>query len=124
MEHNDISVGLDIGTTKIVAMIGRRNEYGKIELLKEEKESPPTITMFWTLGIIILVVLLLLILNKLNIVKFEKNIVMLLLTIALLLIIGLFVFNAYNITNNLNKTAIKNYSVKIRTNELRKTQHN
>ena len=33
MEHNDISVGLDIGTTKIVAMIGRKNEYGKIELL-------------------------------------------------------------------------------------------
>ena len=33
MEHNDISVGLDIGTTKIVAMIGRRNEFGKIELL-------------------------------------------------------------------------------------------
>ena len=33
MEHTDISVGLDIGTTKIVAMIGRRNEYGKIELL-------------------------------------------------------------------------------------------
>ncbi len=33
MEHNDISVGLDIGTTKIVAMIGRRNEYDKIELL-------------------------------------------------------------------------------------------
>jgi len=33
MEHGDISVGLDIGTTKIVAMIGRRNEYGKIELL-------------------------------------------------------------------------------------------
>ncbi|MGV6845748.1 MAG: cell division protein FtsA [Lutibacter sp.] len=33
MEHHDISVGLDIGTTKIVAMIGRKNEYGKIELL-------------------------------------------------------------------------------------------
>jgi len=33
MERKDISVGLDIGTTKIVAMIGRRNEYGKIELL-------------------------------------------------------------------------------------------
>ena len=33
MELNDISVGLDIGTTKIVAMIGRKNEYGKIELL-------------------------------------------------------------------------------------------
>ncbi|PCH76445.1 MAG: cell division protein FtsA [Flavobacteriaceae bacterium] len=33
MEHNDISVGLDIGTTKIVAMIGRKNEHGKIEML-------------------------------------------------------------------------------------------
>ena len=29
----EFSVGLDIGTTKIVAMIGRRNEYGKIDLL-------------------------------------------------------------------------------------------
>lgn len=28
-----ISVGLDIGTTKIVAMIGRKNEYGKIDVL-------------------------------------------------------------------------------------------
>ncbi len=33
MERNEISVGLDIGTTKIVAMIGRKNEYGKIELM-------------------------------------------------------------------------------------------
>lgn len=33
MEQDEISVGLDIGTTKIVAMIGRRNEYGKIEML-------------------------------------------------------------------------------------------
>ena len=33
MEYNDVSVGLDIGTTKIVAIIGRKNEYGKIELL-------------------------------------------------------------------------------------------
>ncbi len=33
MENDDISVGLDIGTTKIVAMIGRKNEYDKIELL-------------------------------------------------------------------------------------------
>ncbi len=29
MEQN-IAVGLDIGTTKIVAMIGRKNEYGKV----------------------------------------------------------------------------------------------
>lgn len=33
MEHNEIAVGLDIGTTKIVAMIGRHNEYGKVEIL-------------------------------------------------------------------------------------------
>ncbi len=29
----EIAVGLDIGTTKIVAMIGRRNEFGKLEIL-------------------------------------------------------------------------------------------
>ncbi|AOW18617.1 cell division protein FtsA [Polaribacter vadi] len=33
MEDNKIAVGLDIGTTKIVAMIGRKNEYGKIEVI-------------------------------------------------------------------------------------------
>ena len=33
MENNKIAVGLDIGTTKIVAMIGRENEYGKMEIL-------------------------------------------------------------------------------------------
>ena len=33
MEHKDIAVGLDIGTTKIVAMIGRYNEYQKLEIL-------------------------------------------------------------------------------------------
>ena len=33
MEQNDIAVGLDIGTTKIVAMIGRMNEYGKVEII-------------------------------------------------------------------------------------------
>ncbi len=36
MDHsntNSIAVGLDIGTTKIVAMIGRKNEYGKLEIL-------------------------------------------------------------------------------------------
>lgn len=30
---DNIAVGLDIGTTKIVAMIGRKNEYGKLEIL-------------------------------------------------------------------------------------------
>ncbi len=33
MENNKIAVGLDIGTTKIVAMVGRKNEYGKFEVL-------------------------------------------------------------------------------------------
>lgn len=33
MRKDDIAVGLDIGTTKIVAMIGRANEYGKLEIL-------------------------------------------------------------------------------------------
>lgn len=33
MENDTIAVGLDIGTTKIVAMIGKKNEYGKIEIL-------------------------------------------------------------------------------------------
>ncbi|MGB0777120.1 MAG: cell division protein FtsA [Flavobacteriaceae bacterium] len=33
MENNSLAVGLDIGTTKIVAMIGRRNEFGKVEVL-------------------------------------------------------------------------------------------
>ena len=33
MKHSNISVGLDIGTTKIVAMVGDKNEFGKVELL-------------------------------------------------------------------------------------------
>ncbi len=32
-EQHEIAVGLDIGTTKIVAMVGRYNEYGKMEVL-------------------------------------------------------------------------------------------
>lgn len=33
MNKDNIAVGLDIGTTKIVAMIGKKNEYGKMEIL-------------------------------------------------------------------------------------------
>ena len=33
MEPLDIVVGLDIGTTKIAVIVGRRNEFGKIEIL-------------------------------------------------------------------------------------------
>jgi len=33
MKNSDIAVGLDIGTTKIVAIVGRRNDRGKVEVL-------------------------------------------------------------------------------------------
>ena len=33
MNKDSIAVGLDIGTTKIIAMIGKKNEYGKLEIL-------------------------------------------------------------------------------------------
>jgi cell division protein FtsA len=33
MENPEIIVGLDIGTTKVAAIVGKKNEYGKIEIL-------------------------------------------------------------------------------------------
>ncbi|RLD43524.1 MAG: cell division protein FtsA [Bacteroidetes bacterium] len=33
MKNSEIIVGLDIGTTKIACIVGRRNEYGKLEIL-------------------------------------------------------------------------------------------
>lgn len=33
MTASEIAIGLDIGTTKIVAIVGRRNEYGKLEVV-------------------------------------------------------------------------------------------
>ena len=42
MEKGKIVVGLDIGTTKICAIVGRKNEYGKLEVLgmgKAESEG-------------------------------------------------------------------------------------
>lgn len=37
MKESEIIVGLDIGTTKIAAIVGRRNEHGKIEILGSGK---------------------------------------------------------------------------------------
>jgi cell division protein FtsA len=37
MKHSEIIVGLDIGTTKIAAIVGRRNEHKKIEILGHGK---------------------------------------------------------------------------------------
>ena len=34
MDNAEIVVGLDIGTTKIVVLAGRRNEFGKLEILE------------------------------------------------------------------------------------------
>jgi len=42
MENQKIVVGLDIGTTKICAIVGRKNDYGKLEVLgmgKAESEG-------------------------------------------------------------------------------------
>jgi len=42
MENKEIIVGLDIGTTKICAIVGRRNDFGKIDILgmgKSESEG-------------------------------------------------------------------------------------
>jgi cell division protein FtsA len=42
MENKEIIVGLDIGTTKICVIVGRRNEYGKLDILgmgKSESEG-------------------------------------------------------------------------------------
>ena len=96
-------IGLYVGATTYL------DEYETIELQEDTKERFPIIPMAWALAILILTILILFILNKLNIIKLEKSIIILLLTVALLLISGMFVFNAYNITKNLKKTAIENY---------------
>ena len=37
INKGDCIVGLDIGTTKISIMIGRKNQYGKIDILAQGK---------------------------------------------------------------------------------------
>lgn len=44
MESGNIVVGLDIGTTKIVAMVGRLNEHGKLEILGMGKADSVGVT--------------------------------------------------------------------------------
>ena len=55
------------------------------------------------------ILLVILILNKVNIIKFEKNVILLFLAIILILIAGLFVFNAFRTTSNLKNNAVRNY---------------
>ena len=40
MKNNEIAVGLDIGTTKIVALVGQKNEFNKVEILGVGKSIP------------------------------------------------------------------------------------
>ena len=56
MEKENIAVGLDIGTTKIVAMIGKKNEYGKIEILGVGKSKSLGVS-FVFLSIILLTII-------------------------------------------------------------------
>jgi len=44
MENYDIVVGLDIGTTKICTIVGRKNEFGKIEILGYGKSESLGVT--------------------------------------------------------------------------------
>jgi cell division protein FtsA len=44
MESSEIVVGLDIGTTKIVAIVGKKNEYGKLEILGMGKSESIGVT--------------------------------------------------------------------------------
>lgn len=44
MENNDIVVGLDIGTTKICTIVGRKNEFGKIDILGYGKSESLGVT--------------------------------------------------------------------------------
>ncbi|MGD1844467.1 MAG: cell division protein FtsA [Salibacteraceae bacterium] len=44
MESSEIIVGLDIGTTKIAALVGRKNEFGKLEILGMGKSDSVGVT--------------------------------------------------------------------------------
>ena len=39
MENKKIAVGLDIGTTKIVAMVGQKNEFENLDFQKSMKNQ-------------------------------------------------------------------------------------
>ena len=43
LNSNNIIVGLDIGTTKISVMVGKKDKYGKLEILSQGKASSFTI---------------------------------------------------------------------------------
>jgi len=85
------------------------DEYDQVNIDEKEKERFQQIPLIWVWGVLILFVLVFFILDKRKIIKVEKNILLFFFATALLLIVGLFIFNAYNISNNLKKTAITTY---------------
>ena len=44
MDTSEIIVGLDIGTTKIACIVGRKNEHGKIEVIGMGKSESLGVT--------------------------------------------------------------------------------
>ena len=40
-QNEEFVVGLDIGTTKIAALVGKKNEFGKLEILGMGKAPSP-----------------------------------------------------------------------------------
>ena len=44
MQKTEIVVGLDIGTTKIACLVGKKNEHNKLEILGMGKSSSPGVT--------------------------------------------------------------------------------
>ena len=56
MENSDIVVGLDIGTTKICTLVGRKNEFGKIEILGHGRTESLGVTRGVVTNIVAIVV--------------------------------------------------------------------
>ncbi|MFH1770573.1 MAG: transporter substrate-binding domain-containing protein [archaeon] len=82
------------------------DEYQEIvadENVAEHQQMQSYKTIFWFIGILFVLILIIFILNRLNIIQFDRSATLIWLGVALLLIIGLFVFNTYNHTQNLKE---------------------
>ena len=89
---------------------GEKLEKKNSEITKNSDNRKKYFPITRTVSIFIfLILLVILILNKVNIIRFEKNVILLFLTIILILIAGLFVFNAFRTTSNLKNNAVRNY---------------
>ncbi len=101
-------VGLSVAATTYL------DEYDKLDTLisdqvVSDKEDVFLLPMIWIFVVLAFIFLFLFLLDKFYIIKLEKNAIMFLLAIALLLMIGLFVFNAYGIAENLEAHAVDDH---------------